>query len=130
MSLTITINRTEDGLFRAELTEHVRSVFEHTDLSGLVEELKRKLDLIAVTPDGRILLAEIKICGDSDEATARAEVERVALRNEELDELIDRHPVPAAMGRRAGMDGCHLSTARLFWSRYPTDTATQRPTPL
>jgi len=31
----------------------------------------------------------------ADEAAARAELERTALRNEELDELIDRYPVPA-----------------------------------
>ena len=94
MSLTITIDRTEEGLFRAEFTEHSRSVVEHADLSGLVEELKRRLDLIAVTTDGRILLNQVETCDDAEDAAARAEVERAALRNEELDELIDRHPVP------------------------------------
>src|SRR5438874_1929969 len=96
MSLTITIDRTAGGLFRAEVAEQSHLVFEHADLGGLVEELKRRLDLIAVAPDGRILLAEVK--GGNDDAednAARAQVAKSALRNEQLDELIKRYPVPA-----------------------------------
>ena len=33
---------------------------------------------------------------------SRAEVERTALLNEELDELIDRYPVPADWGEEPG----------------------------
>lgn len=45
MSLTITIDRIEGGLFRADVAEHPRLVIEHGDLSGLVEELKQTPDL-------------------------------------------------------------------------------------
>jgi hypothetical protein len=93
MSLTITIDRTEAGRFRAEVAEHPPLVIEYDELSELVEELKRNLDMIAVMPDGRLLLGEAKAGTDPDEA--RADVERTALRNEELDELIDRYPVPS-----------------------------------
>jgi hypothetical protein len=42
MSLTITFDRTEGGLYRAEVAEHPRHVIEHADLSALVAELKRR----------------------------------------------------------------------------------------
>jgi hypothetical protein len=93
MSLTITIDRTEAGRFRAEVADHPPLVIEHDELSEVVEELKRNLDFIAVMPDGRLLLAEAKL---------RTEVERTALRNEELDRLIDRYPVPAEWGDEPG----------------------------
>ena len=97
MSLIITIDRVEGGRFRAEVTDCHGLVIERADLAGLVEELKRTLDAIGIAPDGRLLLQ-----GDPDEATARAEIQRTALRNEELDELIDRYPVPADWGREPG----------------------------
>jgi hypothetical protein len=100
MSLTITIDRTEAGRFRAEVAEYPPLVIEHDELSELVEELKRNLDMIAVMPDGRLWLAEAKAGTDADEA--RTEVERTALRNEELDQLIDRYPVPAEWGDEPG----------------------------
>src|SRR5690348_453723 len=100
MSLTITIDRTKAGRFRAEVAEDPPLVLEHDELSELVEELKRNLDLIAVMPDGRLLLGEAKWGTVTDEA--RAEVERTALRNEELDELIDQYPVPAEWGNEPG----------------------------
>jgi hypothetical protein len=102
MSLTITIDRTEGGRFRALVAEQPRLVIEYDELSELVEELKRNLDMIAVMPDGRLLLIQAKARNQADEAAARAEVERVALRNEELDELIDRYPVPAEWGNEPG----------------------------
>ncbi len=102
MSLTITIDRTEQGRFRALVAEQPRLVIESDDLSELVEELKQNLDLIAVMPDGRLLLIDTKAYSQTDEAAARAEVERAALRNEELDELIDRYPVPAEWGSEPG----------------------------
>ena len=104
MSLTITIDRTEEGLYRAEVAEHPRHIIENDDLSKLVEELKQTLDMIAVTPDGRLLLFEVKRAGDfdGDDAAARAEVERTVLRTEELDELIDRYPVPSEWGEEPG----------------------------
>jgi len=102
MSLTITIDRTEGGRFRALVAEEPRLVIEHDELSELVEELKRNLDLIAVMPDGRIWLIQAKAYNPTDEAAARAEVERTALRNEELDELVDRYPVPAEWGNEPG----------------------------
>lgn len=103
MSLTITIDRTQEGLFRAEVAEHPRHIIENDDLSKLVEELKQTLDMLAVTPDGRLSLFEAKRAGDVDlDDAARAEVERTALRNEELDELIDRYPVPAKWGEEPG----------------------------
>jgi hypothetical protein len=102
MSLTITIDRTEAGRFRAEVAEHPRLVIEHDELSELVEELKRNLDLIAIMPDGRLLLIQARAENEADEAAARAEVERTALRNEDLDALIDRYPVPAEWGNEPG----------------------------
>ena len=84
------------------MAEQPRVVIEHDDLSDLVEELKRNLDLIAVTPDGRLLLFECKAHNQPDEAAGRAEVERTALRNEEIDELIERYPVPAEWGNEPG----------------------------
>lgn len=102
MSLTITIDRIEGGLFRAEVAEHPRLVIEHGDLSELVEELKQTLDLIAVPPDGRLLLVECQTSDDADDASARAQVERTALRSEELDELIDRYPTPSGWGNEPG----------------------------
>ena len=102
MSLTITIDRTEGGLFRAEVAEQPRLVIEHSDLAVLVAELKQQLDLIALTPDGRISLGEVNMGNDTDAAAARAGVERTAMRNEELDELIDRYPVPAEWGTEPG----------------------------
>ena len=102
MSLTITIDRTEGGRFRALVAEQPGLVIEHDELSDLVMELKRNLDMIAVTPDGRLLLFEAKLDDQSDEAAGRAEVERTALRNEELDELIDRYPVPAEWAGEPG----------------------------
>ena len=98
MSLTITIHRTEVGRFRAQVAEQPRLVFEHDELPELVEELKRNLDMLVVTPDGRLLVIEPKEANQADEAVARAEIERKALRNDELDELIDRYPVPAEWG--------------------------------
>jgi hypothetical protein len=102
MSLTITIDRTEGGRFRALVAEQPRLVFEHDKLSELVEELKRNLDLIGVMPDGRLLLVQAKVGNQASEAALRAEIERKALRNEELDELIDRYPVPAEWGNDPG----------------------------
>ena len=103
MSLTITIDRTEGGLFRAEVAEDSRLIIEHLDLSMLVEELKERLDMIAVTPDGRLLFFDAKTASTVDkDAAARVEVEKQALCNAELDELIDRHPVPAEWGDEPG----------------------------
>jgi hypothetical protein len=103
MSLTITIDRTEGGQFRAEIGEHPRLIIEHNDLPALRAELKRTIDLIFVAPDCRLLFLEAKEIGsDADDAIARAKVERTALRNEELDELIDRSPVPAEWGHEPG----------------------------
>src|ERR1022692_1390964 len=107
MSLTITIDRTEGGRFRALVAEQPRFVIEHDKLSELVEDLKRNLDLIGVVPDGRLLLFQAKVGNQADEAALRAEIERKALRNEELDELIDRYPVPAEWGNDPGWsEGC------------------------
>ncbi len=102
MSLTITIDRTEEGRFRAEVADHPRLVIEHDKLSELVEDLKRNLDMIAVMPDGRLFLFEAKALDETDEAATRAEIERTALRNESLDALIDRYPVPAEWGNEPG----------------------------
>ncbi len=102
MSLTITIDRTEAGRFRALVAEQPRLVIEHDELSELIEELKRNLDVIAVMPDGRLLVVQAKVGDEADEAAVRAEIERTALRNEELDELIDRYPVPAEWGTEPG----------------------------
>ena len=98
-------------------------------LSELVEDLKRNLDIIVVMPDGRLLVYELKTISDTDEAVARAEVERTALSNEELD-AVDR-PVsrPRGMGQRARVVGCPLSTARSSWCRWPTVAAMSSPTP-
>jgi hypothetical protein len=101
-SLTITIDRTAEGRFRAELFEDPRLIIEHDELSELVEDLKRNLDLIAVMPDGRLLVGPFKTSRGADEAVARAEVERSAIRNEELDALIDRYPVPVEWGDEPG----------------------------
>ncbi len=98
MSLTITIDRTEGGRFRASVPEQPRLVIEHDELPDLVEDLKRLLDVIEVMPDGRLLVIELNVGNQSDEAAARAEIERTALRKEELDELIARYPVPAQWG--------------------------------
>ena len=76
MPLTITIDRTEEGRFRALVAEQPRLVIESDDLSELVEELKQNLDMIAVMPDGGLLLIEAKGSSQTDEAAARAEVER------------------------------------------------------
>ena len=57
---TITIDRTAEGRFRAELFEDPRLIIEHDELSELVEDLKRNLDLIAVMPDGRHLVGQVK----------------------------------------------------------------------
>ena len=102
MSLTITIDRTEGGRFRALVAEQPRLVIERDELSELVEELKRNLDPIGVMPDGRLLLFQGKVGNQADEAAVRAEIEKKALRNEELDELIDRYPVPAEWGNDPG----------------------------
>ncbi len=102
MSLTITIDRTEAGGYRAEVAEHPRLVIEHDELSELVEELKRNLDTIAVMPDGRLFLVEANTRDDVDEAAARAEVASTALSNERLDALIERYPVPADWGNEPG----------------------------
>jgi hypothetical protein len=102
MSLTITIDRTEGGRFRAFVAEQPLIVIEQDELPELVEELKRNLDMIVVMPDGRLLLIEAEAGGEADEPTARAEVERTALRNEELDKLINRYPVPSEWGNEPG----------------------------
>jgi hypothetical protein len=102
MSLTITIDRTTEGRFRAEVAEYPLLIIEHDELSELVEDLKRNLDLIAVMPDGRLLVGQVKTSSDIDDAAARAEVERTALSNEELDALIDRYPVPIEWGEEPG----------------------------
>jgi Mrp family chromosome partitioning ATPase len=60
MPLTITIDLTEGGRFRALVAEQPRLVIEHDELSELVEELKRNLDMIVDMPDGRLLLIESK----------------------------------------------------------------------
>jgi hypothetical protein len=102
MSLTITIDRIDGGRFRAEVAEDPRLVIEHGDLPGLIEELKQKLDMIVVTDDGKRLLLEFKTSDDTADAADRAQVEKTALRNEDLDELVDRYPVPAEWGDESG----------------------------
>src|SRR5262249_6929190 len=102
MSLTITIDRTEAGRFRALVAEQPRLVIEHDELPDLVDELKRNLDMLVATADGRLLLFQAKGSNQTDEAAVRAEIERTALRNEEIDELIDRYPVPAEWGNEPG----------------------------
>ena len=129
MSLTITIDRTEEGRFRAEVAEQPRLIIEHDELSELVEDLKRNLDLIAVMPDGSLMVFDVKASRDADEVSARAEVERTALRNEELDTLIDRYPVPADWGDEPGWSDAALSTARSSWYRWPTVEAMSSLTP-
>src|SRR5262249_48067300 len=96
MSLTITIDRTEAGRFRAEVAEYLPLVIEHDEISELVEELKRNLDLIAVMPGGGIWLADA--AAGTNAGGARAEIERRALRNGELDELSGRYPAPGEGG--------------------------------
>ena len=78
MSLTITIDRTEGGRFRALVAEQPRLVIEHDALSDVVEELKRNLDMIAVMPDGGLLLIQAKMSNQTDEAAGRGEVEKTA----------------------------------------------------
>jgi hypothetical protein len=105
MSLTITIDRTEAGLFRAAVGDDSRVIIEHAELSTLVEELKGTLDMLAVTPDGQHLFLESKVDEPSeadDVAAARADVEKTALSNAELDALIDRYPVPTEWGDEPG----------------------------
>jgi hypothetical protein len=46
MSLTITIDRTERGRFRALVAGQPLIVIEQDELSELVEELKRNLDTV------------------------------------------------------------------------------------
>ncbi len=58
MSPTITIDRTEEGRFRALVPEQPGLVVEHDELSELVEDLKRLLDVIEVMPDGRLLVID------------------------------------------------------------------------
>ena len=82
--------------------EQPRLVIEHDELSDLVEDLKRRFDVIAVMPDGHRLVLQAKAGDESDEAAVRAEIKRTALRNKELDELIDRYPVPAEWGNEPG----------------------------
>ncbi len=84
------------------IPEQPRLVIEHDELSELVEDLKRLFDVIAVMPDGRRLVLQAKVGNQADEAVARAEIEKTALSNKELDELIDRHPVPAEWGNELG----------------------------
>jgi hypothetical protein len=102
MSLTITIDRTEDGRFRAMVAEEPRLIIERDELSAVVEALKQDLDTIAVMPDGSLLLMGAKARDQPDETAARADVERGALRNVDLDELIKRYPVPAEWGAEPG----------------------------
>ena len=102
MPLTTTIDRTEQGRFRALVAEQPRLVIESDDLSELVEELKQNLDMIVAMPHGGFFLIEAKGSSETYDAAARAEVERGALRNEELDELIDRYPAPPAWGSEPG----------------------------
>jgi hypothetical protein len=101
MSLTITIGRVQGGGFRAEVADRPQLVIENAELPRLVEELKQVLDSIAVNDDGTLFLAEPEFDFEADDA-ARAEVERTALRNAELDELIERYPVPAEWGEEPG----------------------------
>ncbi len=101
MSLTITIDRTDEGLFRAEVSDRERTVIERADLRELAEELKRKIDLIAVAPDG-LLAFQVKGFRQDDEVVARAAVESTALRREELDRLIETYPVPSDWGEEPG----------------------------
>ena len=89
MSVTITIDRTDDGTFRAELTADPKVVIEGADLAGLVEELKDRLDAISVAADGEVFFFNTKAA-------------RPALRNEELDALIERYPVPPDWGNEPG----------------------------
>ncbi len=102
MSLTITIDRTEGDRFRALIAEQPRLVIERDDLPELVEELKRNLDMIGVMPDGRLWLFDAKAGDPADDAAVRAEIEKTALRNQELDELIGRYPAPAEWGNDPG----------------------------
>jgi hypothetical protein len=102
MSLTITIDRTEGGRFRALVPEQPPLVIEHDELSELVEDLKQLVDVIAVMSDGRRLVFEAKVGDQADEAAVRAEIEKTALRSEELDELIGRYPVPVEWGNEPG----------------------------
>jgi hypothetical protein len=97
MSLTITIDRIEGGSFRAEVADRPGLVIERADLTGLIEELKRTLDALSIAPDGTLLLRP-----ETVEAAARAIVEKSALRNSELDELIDEYPVPPDWGDEPG----------------------------
>lgn len=102
MSLTITIDRTEQGRFRAEVGAHPRVVIEGEDLTCVVEELKQRLDLIAVSADGSLSLVEAKSSVDPSDTEARAAVEKDALRNEELDDLMTRYPIPSDWGKEPG----------------------------
>ncbi|MGP0062756.1 MAG: hypothetical protein ACLQGP_04020 [Isosphaeraceae bacterium] len=123
MSLTITIDRAAEGRFRAEVAEHPRLIIEHDELSEVVADLKRNLDMIAVMPDGRILVCLTKTSSATDEAAGRAEVERTAFRNEELDALIDRYPVPAEWGNEPGWSDSLVGP----WSPGAAATGSPRP---
>jgi hypothetical protein len=101
MSLTITIDRTDEGLFRAEVSDRERTVIERANLRELAEELKQKIDLITVAPDG-LLAFQITGSRQDNEAVARGAVESTALRREELDKLIEKYPVPSDWGEEPG----------------------------
>jgi hypothetical protein len=97
MSLTITIGRVQGGGFRAEVADRPQLVIENAELPRLVEELKQVLDSLAVTDDGTLIVGEPEMDFAADDA-ARAEVERTALRNAELEELLARYPAPPEWG--------------------------------
>ncbi len=100
MSLTITIDRTDAGLFRAEVSDRERTVIERRP-PRTGRGIKQRIDLITVAPDG-LLAFQVKEARQEDEAVARAAVESTALRREELDKLIERYPVPSDWGEEPG----------------------------
>ena len=102
MPLTLSIDRTEDGLFRAEVAGRPETAIERDDLRELIEALKQTLDMVVLNPDGTLTLIPLETEGGTEEARLRAEVEKTALRNEDLDRLIERYPVPPDWGDEPG----------------------------
>ncbi len=102
MPLTITIHRTDVDHHRAEIVGHHHLVIERDELSEFVEELKQTLDSLMETPDGGSWIARAKETVDINDAAARAALKESALRNADLDDLIERYPVPSGWGEEPG----------------------------
>ncbi len=101
---TITIDRQAEGRLTIQVRPSDSVVVDEGELPGLIEGLRERLALEVIFGGSGGIIRRYKLSEEDIEAILRDAISMVALRNEEIDELNERHPVPQAYREEPGWD--------------------------